>query len=100
MMKRLNKKLMKMMMRMMPSCEVISHRISESYDRELSRRERLSIRIHTLGCKLCERYRRQLMVIHDLLKQYSVEDNVKSNIVLSEEVKVRIKEQLQELPRN
>lgn len=95
MIKQINKRLMNLIMSMMPSCDVISQRISESYDRKLSLRERMSIRIHTLGCKMCERYRRQLVVIHDILQRYSTTDNVKSNIMLSDEIKARMKERLQ-----
>ena len=90
-------KIMKMMAMMMPSCDVISRRMSESYDRKLSVRERLSIRIHTLGCILCERYRRQLLIVHNLLQQYStLSKDVKSDSVLSSDAKVRIKTHLHE----
>ena len=82
---------------MMPSCDVISRRMSESYDRKLSVRERLSIRIHTLGCILCERYRRQLLIVHNLLQQYStLSKDVKSDSVLSSDAKVHIKTHLHE----
>ena len=89
---------MKMMAMMTPSCEIIAHRISESYDRKLSPRERISIRVHNWGCILCERYRQQLLTIHKLLNQYSTVENVKQDIVLSDEAKVRLKKHLQESP--
>ena len=86
---------MKMMAMMTPSCEIITHRISESFDRKLTLRERLSIRIHTLGCVLCNRYRRQLVAIHDILQRYS--DNGEfagEDETLPQASKERLKQQL------
>ncbi len=97
MLKKINLLLMKMMAMMTPSCEVITHRISESYDRKLTFGERLSIRIHTLGCKLCERYRRQLMAIHHMLQKYSADiDAAAADAALPQETKERLKKQLLE----
>lgn len=54
-----------------PPCEVIGHRISESFDRKLTWRERWSIAIHNLGCAICERYRRQMIALHNIVSRYA-----------------------------
>jgi len=73
-----------------PACDVITRKISESFDHKLSIWDRLRIRLHTWSCVLCERYRRQLITMHRLLRQISEEDL--SDIQLSTEAKKRIKE--------
>jgi len=99
-MKKLNMLLMKLMAMMTPSCEIITHRISESYDRKISFRERLSIRIHTLGCVLCERYRRQLLSIHDILQRYSGDGEfIEEDEILPQASKERLKQRLQDSSR-
>lgn len=85
------------MAKMTPSCDVVTHRISESYDRKLSLRERLSISIHTMGCVLCERYRRQLESIHNMLQRYSDDGEfLVEEEELSPASKNRLKQRLQD----
>ena len=76
-----------------PSCDVIGHRISESLDRKLTFRERMSIKIHTMGCVLCERYRHQMLAVHTILSKYvmEMEKNEDLTTPLPEEAKERIK---------
>lgn len=91
---------MKMMAMMTPSCEIVTRQISESYDRKLSLRERIGIRVHTFGCILCERYRLQLMAIHRLLQKYSENvDQARPDVVLPEEAKQMIKQKLHEFSK-
>ena len=75
-----------------PSCEVITRKISESFDRKLSLWDRILIRMHIWSCVFCERYRQQLLAIHRLLAGLS-EDEL-TDIRLSGEAKKRIKETL------
>ena len=83
------------MAKMTPSCDVVTHRISESYDRKLSLRERLSISIHTMRCVLCERYRRQLESIHNMLQRYSSDGEfIEEDEKLPQASKERLKQQL------
>ena len=44
-------------------CEGMSRLASESLDRELTRRERAALRMHTFYCSACRRYLRQLKLI-------------------------------------
>ena len=47
------------------SCREASRLLSESLDRELTRRERWSLRIHTLLCIACQRFARQTRMIRE-----------------------------------
>lgn len=47
------------------SCREASRLISESLDRELSRRERWSLRMHTLLCTACQRFAQQTKLIRE-----------------------------------
>ncbi len=82
-------------------CEQIGHRISESFDRNLTFRERLSIRIHNLGCVLCERYYNQMKMLHTVLGIYAdrVHQHDEPSTKLSSDVKHRIIDHLKkEMP--
>ena len=47
------------------SCREASRLISESLDRELTRRERWSLRIHTCLCRACRRFAHQTNMIRE-----------------------------------
>lgn len=49
------------------SCREASRLISESLDRELTRRERWSLRIHTLLCTACRSFARQTSMIREAI---------------------------------
>ena len=49
------------------SCREASRLISESLDRELTRRERWSLRIHTLLCTACQRFAQQTKMIREAI---------------------------------
>ncbi|HGY54127.1 MAG TPA: hypothetical protein ENK44_00355 [Caldithrix abyssi] len=83
---------MKLIAMATPSCDVITHKISESFDRQLSLWDRVRIRLHVWSCVFCERYRRQLIMINDFLQKISEEDL--SDVHLSAEKKERIKESM------
>ncbi len=89
--------LMKLTAKLTPSCEVITHKISESYDRKLNFRERLGVRIHVMGCILCERYRRQMQALHNILQKYTseIDSEFDSDVALPQESRERIKAELQ-----
>lgn len=49
------------------SCREASRLISESLDRELTRRERWSLSIHTLMCTACRSFARQTGIIREAI---------------------------------
>ena len=63
--------MMRLMVRVMPSCKDISALISRGMDQRLPLHNRLSIRLHVSLCKFCRRYEKQLRLIHKGLRYYS-----------------------------
>ncbi|MCI0364094.1 MAG: zf-HC2 domain-containing protein [Phycisphaerales bacterium] len=52
------------------SCQHASRLISESMDRQISGKERLSLRFHLLICSYCRRFRRQLARLRLLIRDH------------------------------
>ena len=70
-----NKKPMQKFMDMiMPSCEIISYKISESMDHDLPMADKVRIRMHVMMCNLCARYRDQLLVLRNIIDKYYTDD--------------------------
>ena len=70
--------LMKLTNAVTPECRTIAETISRSMDEKISLRERLAIRIHNLGCILCDRYRKQLLMIRKMLENLQKVDQDES----------------------
>jgi hypothetical protein len=51
------------------SCREASRLISESLDRELTRRERWSLRIHAAICTACQRFAKQIKLLRDAIAE-------------------------------
>jgi hypothetical protein len=51
------------------SCREASRLISESLDRNLTRRERWSLRIHTAICTACQRFAKQIKLLRDAIAE-------------------------------
>jgi hypothetical protein len=66
-----NHSLMRLMVRVMPSCRDISQLISAGMDQNLPVRKRLSIRLHVSMCKFCRRYEKQLHLLHESVGHYA-----------------------------
>lgn len=84
------------------SCREASRLISESLDRELTRRERWSLRIHTLLCTACQRFAQQTKMIRDAIANMPDALREKwsdSNAKLSAERRTQIKRLLTEARR-
>lgn len=91
----LNKGVMYLLSRMTPSCEIITFKISQSLDHPLPLLDRMRVNIHLLGCKLCERYRSQLLAMHEMLTSYSQEDLPTTEFIsLDDEARRRMKKVL------
>lgn len=73
-----NYAMMRLMVRVMPSCRDISQLISDAMDRNLPWHKRLSIRLHVSMCKFCRRYEKQLHLLHEGVGHYA---NTEKNIV-------------------
>lgn len=73
-----NYAMMRLMVRVMPSCRDISQLISDGMDRNLPLPKRLSIRLHVSMCKFCRRYEKQLHLLHEGVGHYA---NPEENVV-------------------
>lgn len=69
-----NYAMMRIMVRVMPSCRDISQLISAGMDRNLPLRKRLSIRLHVSMCRFCRRYGKQLHLLHEGVGHYADPD--------------------------
>ena len=49
-------------------CEEMASLISISLDRDLSRSQRVAVKLHLLYCKACRRYRRQIRLMREALR--------------------------------
>lgn len=59
---------------MMISCRKATELASRALDAPLSRRERLALRLHLWVCQRCRRYRRQLLLLRQAVRQGRLED--------------------------
>ena len=79
------------------SCKDVCFVVSESLDRKLSLRERLSVKIHLLMCKACQRMAQQMELLRAASRRYgSIEesDSRSEQETLSKEASARILERL------
>ena len=58
----------------MLSCSEVTQLVSESLDRELSFRQRMSTKMHLMMCKLCSRYNKQLAGLREAVRLHSASE--------------------------
>ena len=78
----------------MINCKEAARLSSESHDRSLTLRERVSLRIHLLRCQLCARYAHQLKFLRDICAR--VDEEPAGNTELSDDARERIQERLKQ----
>jgi Putative zinc-finger len=81
----------------MIDCKQASQLISQSLDRRLSLRERLSLRLHTFICEYCRRFGQQLNTLRVALKRMSEHVENDTNITLPSETKARIAKSIENM---
>ena len=52
----------------MGNCKKVTQMVSESLDRKLPLHQRMGIRVHLLMCKFCSRYRKQLLILGEVMR--------------------------------
>lgn len=92
--KKISYSMMRLMVRVMPSCKDISAQISEGMDRNLPLQKRLSIRLHVSMCGLCRRYEKQLHLIHQGASHYADPQKNATTPSLSPAAEERIRQAL------
>lgn len=78
------------------NCKKIYTLNCNSMERTLSTSERAGVRFHMMMCTPCRRYRRQMLFINRILRDYGKSER-HACYLLPDETRERIKEQL--LPR-
>ena len=78
-------------MRMLLSlkCDESHELISSGFDRDLSRVERWSVRLHTIACRPCRSVRRKLQSLHEIALSRS-----EKKATLSDQARERIRQQI------
>ena len=77
----------------MASCKETAQLISESLDRQLNFRERMSLRLHTLRCDVCARYAKQLKFLKTTFTNTEPEQTT-TPACLDEAARKRIRDRL------
>ncbi len=83
----------------MLSCKEVSRLVSDSMERELPLRKRISLRVHLMMCKLCKGYKRQILFLRDAMRHYTASldsDTPQPKEALSPEARKRIQNALKE----
>jgi hypothetical protein len=79
------------------SCEDTSPLISELMDHKLPFGKRMRLRFHLAMCKVCNCYQEQLEIIRALARKLRAEEApTQQKVVLSEQVKTKIKDSLKQ----
>jgi hypothetical protein len=77
------------------SCKNVTQMLSESLDRKLPFYQRIGMRVHLIMCKLCSRYKEQLLFLRKTAHLFSdSSENEKISFHLSSEAGKRIKESM------
>ena len=94
--KSISKMMLKLMDKMMSTCDVITERVSESMDHKISFGANMQMRMHIMGCKFCREYEKQLLAIKNILAKCSEMNSTldDQDIVLDDTVRERIKDNL------
>lgn len=90
-----NYAMMRLMVRVMPSCKDISALISQGMDEKLPLMKRLSIRLHVSMCSLCRRYEKQLRMLRAGTAHYANPDENEIEQSLSPEAKEKLEKALE-----
>lgn len=81
---------------MKKSCAETARLLSESRDRRLSLRERLSLRLHTTMCRMCHIYGRQLSALTGICDEAAKKAEDCCPGALSDERKARIRDAMKD----
>ena len=79
-------------------CVHATRLISESLERPLSRKERVSLALHMALCKWCRRFRRQTLMIREWVRTFASPDAALTGSTLPVEARRRIEQALRNAP--
>lgn len=78
----------------MVNCEEAARLISQSFDRKLTPRARIGLRLHLLMCRVCPRFLRQMQVLRTTAARYAGKPETGESYELSSEAAKRIRRNL------
>ncbi len=77
------------------SCKEVSELVSQSLERKLRLRERIAVRLHLMMCRMCTNYRKQILFLHDAIRQLRVTGHP-AEPRMSKDARMRIEKALQD----
>ena len=84
--------------RRLPTCREIAPVISQSLDRPLSLRERVTLRLHLFTCSYCVEYLRQLRFLGEAFRACDMDDeSAEGGPALSADSRQRMKDALKQV---
>jgi len=80
----------------MLTCKETALLVSQSYDRRLSWRERLAVRLHLVFCDACTHFRRQMDFLRRAISRFAQhQEEVETTITLSAQARTRIAHEME-----
>ena len=84
--------------RRLPTCRELAPVISQSLDRPLSLRERVTLRLHLFTCSYCVKYLRQLRFLGEAFRACDMDDeSVPTGPALGADSRQRMKDALEQV---
>ena len=80
----------------MLTCKDTSRLISEGQERQLSLKERISLRLHVWMCNNCRRFEQQIVAMRKIIQREWAKDTPPTNKRLSSEAQERIRQELKQ----
>lgn len=81
----------------MYTCKEVTRLVLEKYQRRLSWRERLGVRIHYLICDACTRFKQQMQFLRQAARRYAERHEAEDTVTrLTPEAKGRILDKLRD----
>lgn len=78
------------------TCEESTRFMSDSSERELSRVQRWAVRLHFISCKPCRRFRKQLIFLHEAIRERARRATGRGAALLSPSARSRITQRIVE----
>ena len=83
---------------LMMSCQKTTQLLSESMERDISRIQRFTLRLHLLGCRSCSRFREQLFLLREAGLSLRVRLRRDQDALLNT-LRPELRDSLQQIPR-
>lgn len=82
--------------RQLSRCRDITPLIGESLDRDLTIRERITMRLHLVTCRACRNYLSNLKVMQEIFEEPLLSASAESVEGLTDDARARIRERIEE----